>query len=219
MTEPKDEELMALEFLNESIFENEHNENENAEMDVETHDSSSSSLPSTVPTSNDTIVKTNGKKDKGNKKRNSNENNELANQAKRSKANAVPPRVLDDKADYDVTIIGKKNMAVAEYVDSKELVRVTQIRGNFWKIFGYHDREGDFLHDEEALMLIEKAQLIIMGEDGNQLSLRPFYEKVMSHIGIPCYLTYVKLKALEYVAYRHQHQRPRCFQSVQEVYG
>jgi UDP-glucose 4-epimerase len=52
----------------------------------------------------------------------------------------------------------------------------------------------DYLHVEEALILIEKSILIVTDGNGVRMTLRQFYEIVLQLIDLPCYLTYTKLK-------------------------
>lgn len=123
------------------------------------------------------------------------DNHELARDKKKKlNQNVFIPKVVDDKQDYDAAITGKKNLSFGQYIYDRELILVTQIRGNFWKIFGFHENRRDYLHDEEALILIEKSILIVNDENGVRIPLRQFYELTLQHIDIACYLTYTKLK-------------------------
>lgn len=75
------------------------------------------------------------------------------------------------------------------------LFEITKMKGNFWKQMGYSQNGKNYLYPEECLDLIEKRQLLLAVGD-SILSVKEAYELIISAIGLPCYLTYVKLKVI-----------------------
>lgn len=85
-----------------------------------------------------------------------------------------------------------KNAATGSWEGN--ILRMTKIKGSFWRIMG-HDRNGmSYLYPEEALYLLERKQLIASNEENNAIALSDFYQAVTHTIPLACYLTYVKLK-------------------------
>lgn len=111
----------------------------------------------------------------------------------------------------------RKNMACGHWVPDLHLVKVVQLKGNFWKNHGFSFESSDYLYPEEAMFLHERQQIYVqMGE--TVLDKRSLYELVLSSMPHACYLTYLKLKTLEYICLRHTREL-RCFTVVQDVYG
>ena len=124
------------------------------------------------------------------------DNHLQARETKRLKFNKdiIVQKITYDKMDYDASITGKKNMAVGIYLYDRNVVQMSKICGNVWKVHGFHEKNRDYLHVEEALILIEKSILIVTDGNGVRMTLRQFYEIVLQLIDLPCYLTYTKLK-------------------------
>jgi hypothetical protein len=77
-------------------------------------------------------------------------------------------------------------------------VHLTRMKGSFWRTCGYCCDTLNYLHPEEALLLLERAYLLVMDkdqEDGQRIPLKTFYSMVVDCVDIHSYLTYVKLKA------------------------
>jgi hypothetical protein len=77
-------------------------------------------------------------------------------------------------------------------------VEIIKIKGNYFKSMGYSLHGRNFLHYEEALLLVERRQLA-MRRDTLDMTLKESYESITSFISLPCYLTYVKLKVILYI--------------------
>jgi hypothetical protein len=144
---------------------------------------------------------------------------EEARRMKRERLAAARKIEMDGQRIHDVNLEIKRTFATALWEPTCSKIRMIQIKGNFWKNVGHHDNADgyDYLHLEEALMLVERAQLLVQNEAGERLTLKDFYEFVLQSVELPCYMTYTKLKALEYVIYRHNHHTPKCLQTVEEI--
>lgn len=85
-----------------------------------------------------------------------------------------------------------KNAAIGSW--EGDVLRMTKIKGSFWRIMG-HDRNGiSYLYPEEALYLLERKQLIVSNEENDSTAAPDFYQTVMNTLPLACYLTYAKLK-------------------------
>jgi hypothetical protein len=69
--------------------------------------------------------------------------------------------VRDPNAPYDVLHTDKKNIAEGEWLADQGLVELITLRGNFWRIMGFTQLQKQLLNPEEALLLVEKSQLIV----------------------------------------------------------
>ena len=67
--------------------------------------------------------------------------------------------------------------------------------------FAIHAR--NFMYPEEALYLTERYQLYVE-RNGNYFPFDSMYEQALKWIPLQCYLTYVKLKSLDYIVFRHR---------------
>ena len=66
----------------------------------------------------------------------------------------------DDRRNYQV-FINYKNAAIGLWNKSENRVRITQMRGNFWKSTGFTQDGSNYLYPEEALLLYERASISI----------------------------------------------------------
>ena len=136
-------------------------------------------------------------------------------------------------APYDAKVKDRRQVAEGLWLAVDGTVELITMRGNFWRIMGYNANRKNYLQPEEALLLVEKAQLCVSAPGGEQLAAANananaiklhipssvFYEEVLKQVPLPCYLTYVKLKSLEYVTMRHnQYQAPRAFVGDADIY-
>lgn len=111
----------------------------------------------------------------------------------------------------------RKNMACGHWMPDLHLVKIVQLKGNFWKNHGFSFDSTDYLNPEEAMFLHERQQIYVqMGE--LVLDKRSLYELVLASMPHACYLTYLKLKTLEYICFRYTLEL-RCFTGDQDVYG
>ena len=89
--------------------------------------------------------------------------------------------------------VNSKHAATGRWNDALGLVEIISMRGNFWTKVGFTINQKNFLYPEEALYLVERAQLFIDNK-GGVLPSSLFYEIVVKKIKLAVYLTYVKLK-------------------------
>ena len=68
--------------------------------------------------------------------------------------------VKDERKNYQV-YINYKNAAIGLWNKADNKVQITQMRGNFWKSFGFTQDGANFLYPEEALLLFERASISI----------------------------------------------------------
>ena len=137
------------------------------------------------------------------------------------------------KAPYDAKVKDRRQVAEGLWLAADGTVELLTMRGNFWRVMGYNANRKNYLQPEEALLLVEKAQLCVSAPGGEQLAAANananaiklhipssvFYEEVLKQVPLPCYLTYVKLKSLEYVTMRHnQQQAPRAYVGDADIY-
>lgn len=94
---------------------------------------------------------------------------------------------------YEVPL-NLKQVAVARWLPKLNLVEVIKIRGNFWRKFGFSLGKKNMLNPEEALFLLERGMLVIENESGKRIPFRDVYDEITLKIGLPCYLSYVKLR-------------------------
>ena len=66
----------------------------------------------------------------------------------------------DERKNYQV-YINYKNAAIGLWNKTDNKVQITQMRGNFWKSFGFTQDGANFLYPEEALLLFERASISI----------------------------------------------------------
>ncbi len=66
----------------------------------------------------------------------------------------------DDRKNYEVHI-NYKNAAIGLWNKPNKRVQITQMRGNFWKTFGFTQDGNNYLYPEEALLLFERASMSI----------------------------------------------------------
>ena len=128
--------------------------------------------------------------------------------------------------------VNEKNSTDSTWLSDQRLVKVNQLKGNYWRYMGFTHNGNDFLFPEEALILLERGQLIINkqhieGEnDGvfihphhRRFQLLDFYNIVMTTcVPYQCYLTYVKLKGLQYIARRHMQEKLICIGSEKQLF-
>lgn len=128
--------------------------------------------------------------------------------------------IINENNIYDVATFNKPSIALGVWNRDQKLVKLRVLRGNFWKVFGFSVKEENFLFPEEALFLYERKQINIIKNDEHdtRLTLKEFYEQVLEVISLPCYLSYAKLKSLEYVTIRNQIV-PTDFASDDQIKG
>eukprot|EP01041_Mallomonas_annulata_P009947 gene9947-20682_t len=108
------------------------------------------------------------------------------------------------KAAVPYSVRYKLNVAsLGIWSSNDEMVVITKMRGKFWRTIGFTSNGRDLLYPEEALLLVERGQLVIM-EEGSPVYSSIFYHKAIAAIGLPCYLTYTKLKSLDFITVRNK---------------
>ena len=129
---------------------------------------------------------------------------------------------LGADAPYDAKIKDRRQVAEGMWLASAGTVELVTMRGNFWRVMGYSNNRKNYLWPEEALLLVEKAQLCVSRPatpTPQHIPSSVFYEEVLRSLPLPCYLTYVKLKSLEYVTFRHsQKHAPRSFAGDADIF-
>ena len=105
----------------------------------------------------------------------------------------------NDIQEKKAMILSKKNIATAIWYPSLNFAEITVMRGNFWKCCGFSMNAKCYLFPEEALYLVEKNLIAIYDENKVYIEFNKFYEAILKIISIPCYLTYCKLKSLDYI--------------------
>jgi hypothetical protein len=105
---------------------------------------------------------------------------------------------------YDIKV-HRAGAAYGKWDENAQAVDLTKMRGNFWKITGFSAGTKNYLNVEEAMYLVERAQMYIHSDDVGDVKVKSsvFYKKVMSLIPQECYLVYAKLKNLEYIVRRN----------------
>lgn len=111
-----------------------------------------------------------------------------------------------------------ENVAIGCYNPAISLVEVTKMKGNFWKVSGFSVQQRNFLYPEEALYLAEKCALKILDTEKAQINFTTFYQLVVAKVTLPGYLTYAKLRNLDYITFRHRKQ-VKCFGGDDDVYN
>jgi hypothetical protein len=127
----------------------------------------------------------------------------------------VPNDGLSDDLPIEIKL---NENSVAHGVWDKELglVEMVQLRGNFWRTHGHCENQKNYLNAEEALLLLERS-LLMVKRDGERLPFKTFYEEVVEKISMEAYLTYTKLKSLDYVTFRHN-RAIRVFRDEKDIY-
>jgi hypothetical protein len=108
-------------------------------------------------------------------------------------ANKVGKSLLHADRPYEVPL-NLKQVAVTRWHSDVGSVEIIKMRGNFWKSFGYCIGAKNFLYPEEALLLLERGLIVVEDESNIRIALGMIYEEITSRTGLPCYLTYVKLR-------------------------
>ena len=125
--------------------------------------------------------------------------------------------------------VNEKNSTDTTWLPEQRLVKVNKMKGNFWRYMGFTYNGNDFLFPEEALILLERGQLILNKPQGRgetfvhphhrRFQLTDFYDIVIKTcVPYQCYLTYIKLKGLQYIARRHEHEKLLCIESEKHLY-
>ena len=125
----------------------------------------------------------------------------LENQQRQAQIPEKKKPVLHDTATFDVHI-NERNAASAIWNPVDGLVEIVQMKGNFWKTTGFSVDRRCYLHPEEALLLYERGVISVEYEKV-RIPYPKFYEAVVEKISLECHLAYVKLKSLDYLAFRH----------------
>jgi hypothetical protein len=115
---------------------------------------------------------------------------------------------LGPDAPYDVLHVNKKNIAEGVWDRDTGVVELMTLRGNFWKVMGYTDHSTQLLNPEEALLLVERSQLVVRSVaqahvETKHIASQYFYQEVLHFVPQAVILTYVKLKYLDYITLRH----------------
>jgi len=144
------------------------------------------------------------------------DHHQIAREAKRARnsgdlikqADAAPAHLRDPNAPYDVMHTNKKNIAEGLWHAKSGVVELMTMRGNFWKVMGYTTKveRKQCLNPEEALLLVEKSQLLVRpstARSGKHIPTQHFYHEALHFIPQAAVLTYNKLKSLDYITLRH----------------
>jgi hypothetical protein len=139
----------------------------------------------------------------------------LAKQAEKKAARAL---TKSDGLPYEVAI-NEHTAAGTHWDEGLGLAEVRDMRGNFWRTHGFSMNRKNMLHPEETLYLYETGKLQLYVE-GEKVVFHEFYELIINLISLPCYLTYTKLKNLDYIVMRyHRSGAPLSFKNDDEIYG
>jgi hypothetical protein len=136
-----------------------------------------------------------------------------------------------------------KTAAIGHWDKNFGIIELVRQRGNFWKYTGFSVNRYCYLNVEEALFLVEKGLLVIYeikklnyGEEYKQeniqdemkvkygykttgrMPLKYIYDEYLTLMPLSCYLTYGKLKNLEYNVFRHG-KIIRSFSGDEDVYN
>lgn len=98
----------------------------------------------------------------------------------------------------------QKHMATAEWDKSREMARVTALRGNSIQSMGKFDNGKQYLYPEEALFLVDRGTLDLL-VDGHPASFQRAWALAMTTsncISLEQYLTYAHLRRGGYVVRR-----------------
>lgn len=87
----------------------------------------------------------------------------------------------------------KKWMACSTWLKDINLVKITIMKGNFWKICGHSNGIDNYLYPEEAVLLIEKNQLLSELDD-KVIEIPLAYELLLQSVPLACYLAYIRLR-------------------------
>jgi len=191
----------VVEFISDETVENDDTDNNNKVENVETDN---------TDTQNRKKHKSNDKdKDKDNK-----------NQQERKIQQKVKPILQNKEYLPHEANIHEKSAAVSYWDKDADIVEITQMRGNFWRTMGFSRDRKCLLYPEEALYLIERGVLLVQTNkiSGQRVIFSKFYEEIVQHIQLEVYQAFVKLKTLEYVAFRHK-DNVRCFNDDRDVYA
>lgn len=99
------------------------------------------------------------------------------------------------------------------------------MKGNFWHRYGFSKNGCNYLHPEEALMLVERGQVYIEDDGGSPVPSSVFYEMMISEISLPVYLAFLKLRVrvsislLHYVLIRSVHAGFRVHNTEERTGG
>ena len=131
-------------------------------------------------------------------------------------------KIVDDVEVFNESkLVINESIALVRWEASLCLGEITVMKGNFWKYCGFSLNQKNYLYPEEALYLAERRAIRIrrsldeIGSENNNRNNKlnngmpktayhftEFYELILGHIPIAFYLTYLKLKSLEYVVLR-----------------
>jgi hypothetical protein len=85
-----------------------------------------------------------------------------------------------------------------------------------FNIPGFAVDKSNFLYPEEALLLAERA-VVLVEYEGSRIEYHKFYKDVIERTSLECYLAYIKLKSLDYIVFRHD-KIVRSFEGDADVY-
>ena len=94
---------------------------------------------------------------------------------------------------YEVTI-NERSAATGVWDSILCRTEIVQMKGNFWRSYGYVLNKRNFLHPEESLLLLERGQVVIRESNSQRVVFCKFYEEIITMISLPCYLVYIKLQ-------------------------
>jgi hypothetical protein len=98
-----------------------------------------------------------------------------------------------------------KNRSIAKWHSALGLAQLLKTKGKYWNKCGISVNGVNFLYPEEALWLLDVEQVYFVNDisDREFLNKQEVYQLIFSAISIPVYLTYLKLKSLDYIVVRH----------------
>lgn len=101
----------------------------------------------------------------------------------------------------------RSNVSVAKWQPTLKVFQLVRLRGKFWTKCGFSINGTNFLYPEEAIWLVEINQLVVLEtgsvDSGTICDKKKIFSLGIPAISIPVYLTYLKLKSLEYIVQRH----------------
>jgi hypothetical protein len=92
------------------------------------------------------------------------------------------PPPFDPNAPYDAKIKDRRSVAEAVWTPDPGVAELVSMRGNFWRVMGFSSNRRNYLQPEEALLLVEKAQLCVYPgpvELSEHIPSSLFYEEIL----------------------------------------
>lgn len=93
-----------------------------------------------------------------------------------------------------VKLIDKRSVSEVKWDSVVNLMHLVKVKGKFWNKCGISIGGASYLYPEETIWLLEMKQLVVVDDSHNEQSHEQVYQRVLSTITVPVYLTYMKLR-------------------------